>query len=96
MDPVVFPEVPPHAAPRSRHTPPSLPSSSPSPVLSSADPSDREHDLSEETNKEEPFVDPYPDFLWMTTEEPHRSRRIAILKAHPEVSHPRSQLQGSP
>ncbi|OCF31786.1 sphingolipid delta-4 desaturase [Kwoniella heveanensis BCC8398] len=26
-----------------------------------------------------------PDFLWMTTEEPHRSRRIAILKAHPEV-----------
>ena len=26
-----------------------------------------------------------PDFLWMTTEEPHRSRRMAILKAHPEV-----------
>jgi hypothetical protein len=32
------------------------------------------------------FVDPFPNFLWMTTEEPHRSRRMAILKAHPEVS----------
>lgn len=26
-----------------------------------------------------------PDFLWMMTEEPHRSRRLAILRAHPEV-----------
>lgn len=26
------------------------------------------------------------DWLWMMTEEPHRSRRRAILKAHPEVS----------
>jgi len=25
------------------------------------------------------------DFLWMMTEEPHRSRRKAIMKAHPEV-----------
>lgn len=25
------------------------------------------------------------DFLWMMNEEPHRSRRRAILKAHPEV-----------
>lgn len=100
MDPVVFPEVPPHATPLSRHAPPSLPSSSPSPVLSSADPSDRELDVSEDTSSssqtpatDESFVDPYPDFLWMTTEEPHRSRRIAILKAHPEVCHSRSQLQ---
>ncbi|KAG9051343.1 hypothetical protein FS837_009610 [Tulasnella sp. UAMH 9824] len=26
------------------------------------------------------------DFLWLMTEEPHRSRRAAILKAHPEVT----------
>jgi hypothetical protein len=26
------------------------------------------------------------DFLWLMTEEPHRSRRKAIMKAHPEVS----------
>ncbi|KAG8906740.1 hypothetical protein FRB99_006231 [Tulasnella sp. 403] len=26
------------------------------------------------------------DFLWLMTEEPHRSRRTAILKAHPEVA----------
>ncbi|KAF8506496.1 dihydroceramide delta(4)-desaturase, partial [Hysterangium stoloniferum] len=26
------------------------------------------------------------DFLWMMTEEPHRSRRIALMKAHPEVT----------
>lgn len=26
------------------------------------------------------------DWLWLMTEEPHRSRRKAILKAHPEVS----------
>lgn len=36
--------------------------------------------------KEQAFVDPFPNFLWMTMEEPHRSRRMAILKAHPEVS----------
>ena len=26
------------------------------------------------------------DFLWLMTEEPHRSRRRAIMQAHPEVS----------
>ncbi|RYF07033.1 MAG: hypothetical protein EOO31_07975 [Comamonadaceae bacterium] len=36
--------------------------------------------------QEKKYDDPFPDFQWMTTEEPHRSRRMAILKAHPEVS----------
>ena len=27
------------------------------------------------------------DFFWTYTEEPHRTRRQAIIKAHPEVSH---------
>lgn len=26
------------------------------------------------------------DFFWTYTEEPHRTRRQAIIKAHPEVS----------
>ncbi|KAF8191133.1 dihydroceramide delta(4)-desaturase [Pholiota molesta] len=26
------------------------------------------------------------EFLWLLTEEPHRSRRMAIMKAHPEVT----------
>jgi sphingolipid delta-4 desaturase len=26
------------------------------------------------------------EFLWIMTEEPHRSRRMAIMKAHPEVT----------
>lgn len=25
------------------------------------------------------------DFFWAYTEEPHRTRRMAIIKAHPEV-----------
>jgi len=28
------------------------------------------------------------DFLWVMTEEPHRSRRKAIMQAHPEVCMP--------
>lgn len=28
----------------------------------------------------------YEHFFWTYTEEPHRSRRMAIIKAHPEVS----------
>lgn len=27
------------------------------------------------------------DFFWAYTEEPHRTRRQAIIKAHPEVSY---------
>ncbi|KAH6909420.1 dihydroceramide delta(4)-desaturase [Coprinopsis sp. MPI-PUGE-AT-0042] len=34
---------------------------------------------------QKPPMDP-KDFLWLMTEEPHRSRRMAIMKAHPEVT----------
>ncbi|SCZ97269.1 BZ3500_MvSof-1268-A1-R1_Chr4-2g07100 [Microbotryum saponariae] len=34
--------------------------------------------------KVEPEQDPN-DFLWLMTEEPHRTRRKAVLKAHPEI-----------
>lgn len=30
----------------------------------------------------------YRDFFWTYTEEPHRTRRLAIIKAHPEVHFP--------
>ena len=30
----------------------------------------------------------YKDFFWTYTEEPHRTRRLAIIKAHPEVGSP--------
>lgn len=63
------------------------PESSPS-ILSSGSLSSSENEIETETElekEEKKFDDPYPDFLWMTTEEPHRSRRMAILKAHPEV-----------
>lgn len=29
--------------------------------------------------------DAQKDFFWTYTEEPHRTRRLAIIKAHPEV-----------
>ncbi|KAF2461372.1 dihydroceramide delta(4)-desaturas-like protein [Lineolata rhizophorae] len=35
---------------------------------------------------EETPVDDYDKFFWTYTEEPHRSRRMAIIKAHPEVT----------
>lgn len=28
----------------------------------------------------------HDDFFWTYTEEPHRTRRLAIIKAHPEVT----------
>lgn len=34
----------------------------------------------------DPIEHKYKDFFWTYTEEPHRTRRLAIIKAHPEVS----------
>ena len=34
-----------------------------------------------------PFEVKEHDFFWTYTEEPHRTRRLAIIKAHPEVYH---------
>ena len=52
---------------------------------SSASSSYASSDITSISLDDQPFADPFPEFLWMTTEEPHRSRRMAILKAHPEV-----------
>ncbi|KAI1211779.1 sphingolipid delta4-desaturase [Annulohypoxylon truncatum] len=34
----------------------------------------------------DPIEVKYRDFFWTYTEEPHRTRRLAIIKAHPEVT----------
>lgn len=36
----------------------------------------------------DPPADSEHDFFWTYTEEPHRTRRMAIIKAHPEVRQP--------
>lgn len=69
----------------------SSPSLSPSPPASPDGLRQRTGKTHEEENikKEEEHLKVYgldrTDFLWTMTEEPHRSRRLAILKAHPEV-----------
>lgn len=45
--------------------------------LNSKDSKDQQHD---------PIELQSHDFLWTYTEEPHRTRRLAIIKAHPEVT----------
>jgi hypothetical protein len=74
----------------------SLPSGSRSSSSSSSSDDDPTLSDSEEAVKELPGMKWAPkvvqpvqdrnDWLWLMTEEPHRSRRKAILKAHPEVS----------
>ena len=42
-------------------------------------------------NEEGLPIESHDDFFWTYTEEPHKTRRLAIIKAHPEVcmpSHP--------
>lgn len=38
-----------------------------------------------ELNGEQKPEEGYEHFFWTYTEEPHRTRRMAIIKAHPEV-----------
>lgn len=80
-------------APNTRDVPPVTPSDISTSSLYPSDDSSSEGDAAAERAQTAEavgapagFVDPFPDFKWMTTEEPHRSRRMAILKAHPEVS----------
>lgn len=70
---------------KSRSKTPAKSTETPSPPVSSA------ASVSERSDEPDPAGaaengdrDPQ-DFLWMYTEEPHRSRRMAILKHHPEV-----------
>ncbi len=41
--------------------------------------------LTAERDEAEAIDKNYRDFFWTYTEEPHRTRRLAIIKAHPEV-----------
>lgn len=36
-------------------------------------------------SERDPLEVKHRDFFWTYTEEPHRTRRLAIIKAHPEV-----------
>ncbi|OTB09103.1 hypothetical protein M426DRAFT_316396 [Hypoxylon sp. CI-4A] len=44
------------------------------------------NDASPSDLKRDPLEVKYRDFFWTYTEEPHRTRRLAIIKAHPEVT----------
>ncbi|WVQ63257.1 uncharacterized protein L199_001408 [Kwoniella botswanensis] len=77
--------------PKSKPTADTASSTTSSPDLSSYESSENgveelsEPIISAEKLRQIEKMESNPDFLWMTTEEPHRSRRMAILKAHPEV-----------
>lgn len=83
--------------------PPSYPSQTSASSASDSS-SDNENDLEDiEERKAGRAGDPWlpnkvqqdpVDFLWTMTEEPHRTRRKAILKAHPEVSLTKFELPG--
>ncbi|RYO92314.1 hypothetical protein DL766_001909 [Monosporascus sp. MC13-8B] len=45
----------------------------------------QEQDAAREPERD-PIEVKYRDFFWTYTEEPHRTRRLAIIKAHPEVT----------
>lgn len=60
--------------------------SSPHLRVSAAKASDKTQPESTRIQAPEALVDDH--FFWTYTEEPHRSRRQAIIKAHPEVRNP--------
>lgn len=77
--------------PKLRHIPISIMSavvetSSPHLRVSAAKASDKTQPESTRIQAPEALVDDH--FFWTYTEEPHRSRRQAIIKAHPEVRNP--------
>ena len=41
-----------------------------------------------DSKTDSPLTGKEQDFFWTYTEEPHRTRRMAIIKAHPEVPFP--------
>ena len=86
IQPLPLPQLRSRSSKATRSTPANpkySPSADSTASISSLPSTETETESVEEQEKK--YDDPYPDFLWMTTEEPHRSRRMAILKAHPEV-----------
>lgn len=49
------------------------------------EPAKRSFKVKAEEHAEPSFENDHNRFFWTYTEEPHRTRRMAIIKAHPEV-----------
>lgn len=58
------------------------------PQLIHAKPAQQEKSGTEQASLPADDGDEYTRFFWTYTEEPHRTRRQAIIKAHPEVRIP--------
>ena len=58
-------------------------------VTTAVDPTKEIHHANSEEVSHEQASSDYDRFFWTYTEEPHKSRRQAIIKAHPEVAESR-------
>lgn len=47
----------------------------------------------QDTSERDAIEAKYRDFFWTYTEEPHRTRRLEIIKAHPDVGCPLCPLE---
>lgn len=65
-------------------------------TVPSKSPAPRGFTVKADGQQEPKFENEHDHFFWTYTEEPHRTRRMAIIKAHPEVFLPAGCIIGSP